>query len=106
MVMRKRFRSVMLALGFYAFAGGAVSYFAYHAHHGARGLHAKTNYKIKIASLQAELLDVKQERAEWERRVKLMGVDNLDRDILDERARALLNQAHKNDVIVILPKAQ
>jgi cell division protein FtsB len=106
MVTSKRFRTIILALGFYAFAGGAVTYFAYHAHHGARGLHAKTNYKIKIASLQAELRDVKQERTDWERRVNLMNASNLDRDILDERARSLLNLAHKNDVIVILPKSQ
>jgi cell division protein FtsB len=104
MVTSKRFRNVILALGFYAFAGGAVTYFAYHAHHGARGLQAKTNYKIRIASLQGELQDVRQQRTEWERRVNLMRVDQLDRDILDERSRALLNLAHKNDVIIILPK--
>jgi cell division protein FtsB len=104
MVSTKRFRNVMLALGFYAFAGSAVAYFAYHAHHGSRGLHAKTNYKIRISSLQAELKDVRQERTDWERRVNLLRADNLDRDILDERARALLNLAHKNDVVVILPK--
>ncbi len=30
--------------------------------------------------------------------------DNLDRDLLEERARVLLNGAHRNDVIVILPR--
>jgi cell division protein FtsB len=103
MVTGKRFRNVMLALGFYAFAAVAVTYFAYHAHHGARGLQAKANYKIRIATLQGELLGVRQEKLEWERRVNLLRADNLDRDLLDERARALLNLAHKNDVIVILP---
>ncbi len=37
-------------------------------------------------------------------RVTLLRADNLDRDILDERARTLLNAAHRNDVIVLLPK--
>jgi cell division protein FtsB len=106
MVTSKRFRTAILVLGFYAFAGAAVTYFGYHAHHGSRGLHAKTNYKIKIASLNAELLDVKQQRTDWERRVNMMRANQLDRDILDERSRSLLNLAHKNDVIVILPKAQ
>ena len=54
--------------------------------------------------LDAELKAIKAERAEWERRVALLRADNLDRDILDERARTLLNAAHRNDVIVLLPR--
>ena len=104
MITRRRIRNVFLALGFYAVSGGAVGYFAWHAHHGERGLHAKANYKIRIAQLEAEMRGVKTERAEWERRVALLRADNLDRDLLDERARALLNAAHKNDLIVLLPK--
>jgi cell division protein FtsB len=104
MVSRRRIRNTVLALGFYALSGAAVGYFAYHAHHGERGLHAKTGYKIRIAQLEAEIRGVKAEKSEWERRVALLRADNLDRDLLDERARALLNGAHKNDVIVILPK--
>jgi cell division protein FtsB len=102
MVTRRRFRNVMLALGFYALAGASVSYFAYHAHHGERGLHAKAGYKIRIAQLDAEIRTVRQDKLEWERRVALLRADNLDRDLLDERARTLLNTAHKNDVVIIL----
>jgi cell division protein FtsB len=104
MITRKRIRNVLLALGFYALSGAAVGYFAYHAHHGERGLHAKANYKIRIAVLDQELRAVRLEKTDWERRVALLRADNLDRDLLDERARTLLNGAHKNDVIVILPK--
>jgi cell division protein FtsB len=103
MVTRRRFRNVMLALGFYALSGAAVGYFAYHAHHGDRGLHAKAGYKIKIYELEEETRTVKVERAEWERRVALLRAENLDRDLLEERARSLLNAVHKNDVVVILP---
>jgi cell division protein FtsB len=104
MVSRRRIRNTVLALGFYALSGAAVGYFAYHAHHGERGLHAKTGYKIRIAQLEAEIRGVKAEKAEWVRRVALLRADNLDRDMLDERARALLNSVHKSDVVVILPK--
>jgi len=104
MVSRRRIRTIFLALGFYALSGAAVGYFAYHAHHGERGLHAKTGYKIRIAQLEAEIRGVKAEKFEWERRVALLRADNLDRDLLDERARALLNSVHKNEVIVILPR--
>jgi cell division protein FtsB len=93
----------MLALGFYALSGAAVGYFAYHAHHGDRGLHAKAGYKIRIFALEDETRLVKIERSEWERRVTLLRAENLDRDLLEERARALLNVVHKNDVVVILP---
>ncbi len=105
MITRKRLRNVLLALGFYALSGAAVGYFAYHAHHGERGLHAKATYKIRIAQLDQELKGVRTEKADWERRVALLRADNLDRDLLDERARALLNGAHPNDVVIILPKA-
>lgn len=104
MITRRRFRNFCIGLGFYAVSGAAVGYFAYHAHHGERGLRAKAEYKIRIAQLDAEMKVIKTERAEWERRVGQLRAESLDRDLLDERARTLLNAAHRNDVVVILPK--
>jgi cell division protein FtsB len=103
MILRRRFRIALLALAFYGAAGGIVSYFWWHAHHGDRGLHAKSAYKIRIAELNTEISAARRERADWERRVALMRAENLDRDILEERSRVLLNIVHKNDVIVVLP---
>jgi cell division protein FtsB len=103
MILRRRFRTALIALAFYGAAGGIVSYFWWHAHHGDRGIHAKAAYKVKIAELNTEIGDARRERADWERRVTLMRAENLDRDILEERARVLLNITHKNDVIVVLP---
>jgi len=103
MITRRRVRNALLGLGFYAVSGAAVGYFAYHAHHGERGLHAKAGLKIRIAQLDQEMAAVRAERAQWEHRVALLRSDNLDRDLLDERARVLLNSAHKNDLVVILP---
>jgi cell division protein FtsB len=102
MRLSRRFQTVLLTLGFYAFAAGAVAYFAYHAHHGDRGLHAKATYKIRIAQQEQELAQLKAERILWERRVQLMRAEAIDRDVLDERARALLNVGHKNDVIFLI----
>jgi cell division protein FtsB len=104
MMTRKRFRTVAMVLAFYGFAGAAASYFMHHAYHGDRGLHAKASYKIKIAELDKEIGKLRSEKAEWERRVALMRAASLDRDLLDERARTLLNVVHKNDVVVIFPK--
>jgi cell division protein FtsB len=103
MILRRRFRTALITLAFYGAAGGVVSYFWWHAHHGDRGIHAKAAYKVKIAELNGEIATAKRERADWERRVTLMRADSLDRDILEERARVLLNTTHKNDVIVVLP---
>lgn len=103
MILRRRFRTALIAFAFYGVAGGIVSYFWWHAHHGDRGLHAKSAYKVRIAELNTEIGTARRERMDWERRVTLMRADNLDRDILEERARILLNGAHRNDVIVVLP---
>jgi cell division protein FtsB len=103
MFFRRRFRNTLIALACYGAAGGVVSYFWWHAHNGERGLQAKAGIKVRIAELNLEIDQTKRERAEWERRVALLRADSLDRDILEERARVLLNGAHKNDVIVVLP---
>jgi cell division protein FtsB len=106
MSFRRRFRNALIILCVYAAAGGVVSYFWWHAHNGERGLHAKAGFKVRIAQLNEEIAGAKQEKVEWERRVALLRADNLDRDLLEERARILLNSAHKNDLIVILPQSR
>jgi cell division protein FtsB len=103
MIIRRRFQTALLTLCFYAAAGGVVGYFWWHAHHGDRGLHAKASYKIRIAELNADIAAARTEKTDWDRRVGLLRAESLDRDILEERARILLNGAHKNDLIVILP---
>jgi cell division protein FtsB len=104
MITRRRFRTFLIALAFYGVAGGIVSYFWWHAHNGDRGLHAKATHKVRMAQLNDEIAAARRERADWERRVALLRHDNLDRDLLEERARVLLNGAHRNDVVVILPQ--
>ncbi len=104
MLLPKRFRIVVIAVTFYALSGAAVGYFAWHAQNGGRGLTAKKAYKIRVADLQQELLVLRMERADWQRRIDLLRAEQLDRDLLEERARVLLNAAHRNDVIVILDR--
>ncbi len=78
-----------------------MAYFVYHAHSGPRGLETKQELKVQIAELGIELTRLKAEHAEWEGRVGLMRRDEVDRDLLDERARAALGRVHKNDVVII-----
>ena len=101
MVVRRRLRAVLIPLVLYAVSGGAVYYFMYHAQHGSRGIETKAALKQQIVEMERELGELKDERADWERRVAMMRTDNVDRDLLDERARLTLNRLHRNDVVIM-----
>ncbi len=102
MVTSLRLRRVLLPLMLYVSAGLVVCFFTYSAYHGSRGIMAKREYKLKIASLQDKLNVLKAERKNWEIKIDLVRSTALDPDLLEERARLVLNSAHKNDVIVLM----
>jgi cell division protein FtsB len=102
MVTRRRIRSILTALGLYVMAALLIGYFGVNAYSGNHGLRAKQDIDRQIAELSAELDRLKLERAKWERRVALLKSDGLDPDMLDERARALLNYAHPNDAVLMV----
>lgn len=81
----------------------AVVYFAYHAVEGDRGLIAWWNLKQQVASAQARFDDLSAQRVVLQHRVGLLHPENLDPDMLDERARLMLNYGQPGD-IVIFPK--
>ena len=102
MVTKRRFRRFFVPLALYCAAASVTGFFCYSAYHGSRGIVAKREYKLKIAQLRQDLAALQVERTDWERRISLMRPDSLDLDILEERARLILNSAHKNDVILLL----
>ena len=102
MVTRPRIRSFLAALGLYVLAAGFIGYFGINAYTGDHGLKAREGLDHDIAGLARELERAKAERAEWERRVALLKADSIDPDMLDERARALLNWADPRDVTVMV----
>lgn len=75
------------------------SYFGFHAYHGTFGLESATNLEIRRQQLQAELDLVSERRRELERRVLLMSDGSIESDMLDERARMMLNVARPNEVV-------
>ncbi|SMH59081.1 Cell division protein FtsB [Azospirillum lipoferum] len=81
-----------------------VAYFAYYAIHGDRGLVAMKQIQGEIAQAETVLQQLRDERERMERRAQLLRGDNLDRDMLDERARSMLNLSNPRDVVVTLPK--
>ena len=101
MVVRKRARKILIPLALYSVAGLLVGYFVHHAHSGARGLDAKRQLKIQAQVISAELEKMRDERAEWDHRIALLRSDQIDRDLLEERARSLLGRVHRNDLVII-----
>ncbi|MBD3847878.1 septum formation initiator family protein [Bosea sp. SSUT16] len=101
MVIRRGLRSVFVTLALYAVSALTVSYFLFHAQHGARGLEARGAVRESLRELEAELATLTLERKSWEQRLALVRDDNVDRDLLDESARAMLARTHKNDVVIM-----
>ena len=101
MVVRRRARKILIPLALYGVAALGVGYFVHHAHNGNRGIEAKQQLKLQASAISKELDGLKTERAEWERRIALLRSDQIDRDLLEERARSLLGRVHRNDLVII-----
>src|SRR3712207_2889097 len=101
MVVRRRVRKILIPLALYGVSALVVGYFVHHAQNGSRGLQAKRELKIQAHAVTKELDALKAERADWERRIALLRTDQIDRDLLEERARALLGRVHRNDVVIV-----
>lgn len=81
-----------------------IGYFAYHLFVGDHGLGARARLEMRISTLEGELSGLQAVRAKLDRDVALLRAEHLDPDMLDERARAILNFAHPNDIVIIEPK--
>ena len=78
------------------------AYFGWNATQGDRGLVAYAQRQDLLRQVVADQNAAKAERDAWETRVSGLRARHLDPDTLDERARAMLNLADPNDVIVKL----
>ncbi len=78
-------------------------YFAYHAVQGDRGLIAWLQLNQQVEEAAATLAVMTEKRQILERRTALLGPDNLDPDMLEERARAILSFAHPDEVVIFDP---
>ena len=102
MVVRKRLRAVLIPFLIYAVSGSAAAYFVWSAQNGPRGLRTKAEYKRLTDELKTELAEVRADKDRWKLRVQLLSPPAIDRDILEEEARALLNKVDRRDVVVFL----
>lgn len=75
-------------------------YFGWQVTQGAHGI---TSYNTQLQLLdqaRESQQNAVEEQAAWRRRVAGLSEGALNADILDERARAMLNLAHPNDIVI------
>jgi len=104
MVIRPRLRSFFTALGLYVLAALLIGYFGVNAYSGDHGLRARETLDRQIADLTRQLDEATAERDLWDRRVKLLKSERVDPDMLDERARVLLDYVDPRDLILVQKK--
>lgn len=80
----------------------ALVYFAFHVVQGDRGLLAWWHLRHEIVKSESELQAVSSQRAELEHRVALLRPESLDPDMLEERARLMLNVGRPNERVIPL----
>jgi len=102
MVTRRRVRTILNTIALYTIAVLLIGYFGINAYTGDHGLRAKQDLDVQITELTDELAALRAERANWERRVALLQSQSIDADMLDERARAVLNYTDPRELTLQL----
>lgn len=80
-----------------------IAYFAYHTVQGERGLFAYYKLSQEVTRAEQTLASLAERRAQLAHRVSLLRPDNLDPDMLEERARAVLHLVREDEVVILAP---
>ncbi len=78
-----------------------LAYFSYHMVQGDQGVLALLQLQAKVRQAEAIQTEIHERRQELERRVALLRPDNLDPDMVEERARVMLNFARPDEVVIL-----
>jgi cell division protein FtsB len=106
MVVRTRLVAFLIPLAFYVFSGAVGGFFVWHAFHGERGLSDDQETRRQATEIEARLKDVRAEKAKWQLRIDLLRGPEIDRDLLEEEARNLLNRVNKADLVIFTPQGK
>lgn len=79
-----------------------IGYFAYYAVEGDRGLRAYFALKLQTEMARDEFAALRHDRKKLEHRVSLLKSESLDLDMLEERARKVLDKVHEDDFVILL----
>lgn len=99
---RRRFRlryAIFPVVGFFV-----LGYFAYHVVEGDRGIRAYNRLNQEIAAAKAERAQALARKEAWQRRVSMLRRGSVNEDMLDERARVMLNYARKDEIVILYRK--
>ena len=95
--LRRRIRRVSVS-----FLGvSATFYFVFHVFHGDRGLIAWVQLRQQALELKTTAEEISAKRRYLENKVRLLHPQSLDPDMLDERARLMLNFGHPDELIIL-----
>lgn len=75
-------------------------YFTYHIFQGQRGVLAWIKLNKKLNEQELILNDLMKEKESLEKEAYLLRPDSLDIDLLEEKARHVLNFAHPDEVVI------
>ncbi len=103
MQVRREFHRRLKSLAAQLLGACVAGYFIYHAVQGDRGILAWLRVNQQLEASQLELAASAAERAALEQRVALLSNSSLDLDMLEERARVMLNFSDPDDVVVFVP---
>jgi cell division protein FtsB len=81
---------------------GVQGYLAYSAISGQFGIENRAQIIADIEVLDDKSSAIQAEIDAYKHRVQLMNPKHLDPDLITERARALLNMAHADDILVMV----
>jgi|SRR5581483_11361158 len=100
-ILRRRARHVLVPV----LGALLVAYFGYHAVEGDRGLFAylKLMQELRKAEISRDLIHA--DRMVIERRVALLRPDGVDPDMLDERARLMLDLGRRDELTIMLQRS-
>ncbi len=76
-------------------------YFSFYTINGERGLRRYLHLRQEINYAEEIAAKYSRQKHELEEKVRLLSSDSLDLDMLDERARAVLNLARKDEFIIL-----
>jgi len=103
MIIRTRWRSILQTVTLHLGAAALIGYFAFQGYNGQYGVLARRSFEAQIAELTAERDKLRKQRQVIEANVRLLSPERIDADMLDERARALLNLVHPKDLVLLRP---
>jgi len=96
-LIKRRLRQVIFPL----FGASIACYFVYHAIQGDRGVIAWLRVNQELQDAKATYATIEGQRATLEQRVALLSNSSLDLDMLEERARVMLNFTHPDDIVLL-----